>query len=60
MVIGLISSIITGAIGYGIRLILLKYLDYDVFNLDNSKVSLTYFCSLAGIRFLISEMIRDN
>lgn len=61
MIIGLISSIITGAIGYGIRFILLKYLDYDVFtNLENWKISLTYFCSLASIRFLISEFILYN
>jgi hypothetical protein len=30
--IGLISSIITAAMGYGIRLILLNYLEYDVLN----------------------------
>ncbi|RYE12121.1 MAG: hypothetical protein EOP34_11420 [Rickettsiales bacterium] len=35
-IIGLVSSIITGALGYVIRLILLKHLEYDVFtNLDN-------------------------
>jgi len=36
IIIGLVSSIITAAMGYGIRLILLHYLEYDVFtNLDN-------------------------
>jgi len=36
IIIGLVSSIITAAMGYGIRLILLNYLEYDVFtNLDN-------------------------
>jgi len=35
-IIGLVSSIITAAIGYGIRLILWDYLEYDIFtNLDN-------------------------
>ncbi len=59
--VGLFSSIITAAIGYGIRLILLNYLEYDIFtNLDNWKISLSYFCSLGGIRFLISEYIKQN
>ena len=36
IIIGLVSSIITAAMGYGIRLIILKYLEYDIFiNLDN-------------------------
>ncbi|MCZ6914618.1 MAG: hypothetical protein O7C59_09275 [Rickettsia endosymbiont of Ixodes persulcatus] len=36
IIIGLVSSIVTAAMGYGIRLILLNYLEYDVFtNLDN-------------------------
>jgi hypothetical protein len=61
LVIGLISSLITAAIGYGIRLILLNYLEYDVFtNLDNWIVSLSYFCSLGGIRFLIGEFVKEN
>ncbi|XPS81979.1 hypothetical protein M3J09_013903 (mitochondrion) [Ascochyta lentis] len=61
MSIGLVSSIITAAIGYGIRLILLKYLEYDVFtNLDNWIASLSYFCSLGGIRFVISECLKEN
>ena len=59
--IGLISSIITAAIGYGLRFIVLNYLEYDVFfNLDNWIPSLTYFCSLGSIRFLISEYLKQN
>ena len=60
-IIGLISSLITAAIGYGIRLILLNYLEYDVFtNLNNLFASLSYFCSLGGIRFVISEYLKEN
>jgi len=61
IIIGLVSSIITAAIGYGIRLILLNYFNYDVFtNLNNLLASLSYFCSLGGIRFVISEFIKEN
>jgi hypothetical protein len=61
LIIGFVSSIITAAIGYGIRLILLRYLNYDIFtNLDNWSVSLSYFCSLGGIRFVITEFLKDN
>jgi len=61
MIIGLVSSIITAAMGYGIRLILLNYLEYDVFtNLDNWIASLSYFCSLGGIRFVINECLKEN
>ena len=57
-IIGLVSSIITAAIAYGVRFYVSKYLLYDIFsNLDNVPVSLTYFCSLGGIRFLIKEGI---
>ena len=60
-IIGLVSSITTAAIGYVIRLILLNYLEYDVFsNLDNWRVSLSYFCSLGATRFIISEFIKQN
>jgi len=60
-IIGLVSSIITAAMGYGIRFILLNYLEYDVFtNLDNWIVSLSYFCSLGGIRFVINEYLKEN
>lgn len=60
LIIGLVSSIITAAMGYGLRLILLNYLEYDVFtNLDNVVVSLSYFCSLGGIRFIINELIEN-
>lgn len=58
--IGLFSSIITAAMGYGIRFLLLSYLDYDVFaNLDNLIASLGYFCSLGGIRFVIKEYLKE-
>ena len=61
IIIGLVSSIITAAMGYGIRLILLNYLEYDVFaNLDNWIASLSYFCSLGGIRFVINECLKEN
>lgn len=61
IIIGLVSSIITAAMGYGIRLILLNYLEYDVFtNLDNWIASLSYFCSLGGIRFVINECLKGN
>jgi len=61
IIIGLVSSIITAAIGYGVRLILLNYLEYDVFtNLDNWIASLSYFCSLGGIRFVINECLKEN
>jgi NADH-ubiquinone oxidoreductase chain 4 len=60
-IIGLISSIIAAAMGYGIRLILLNYLEYDVFtNLDNWIASLSYFCSLGGIRYVIHECLKEN
>lgn len=60
-IIGLISSIITAGMGYLVRHILLKYLDYDVFtNLDDWTLSLSYFCSLGGIRFVINEWIKEN
>jgi len=59
--IGLISSIITAAMGYILRLILLNYLEYDVFtHLDNWTVSLSYFCSLGGSRFVINEWLKEN
>jgi len=61
IIIGLVSSIITAAMGYGIRLILLNYLEYDVFtNLDNLIASLSYFCSLGAIRFVIYECLKEN
>jgi len=61
IIIGLVSSIITAALGYGIRLILYNYIEYDVFtNLDNWIVSLSYFCSLGGIRFVINECLKEN
>jgi len=61
IIIGLVSSIITAAMGYGIRLILFNYLEYDVFtNLDNWIASLSYFCSLGGIRFVINECLKEN
>lgn len=61
MFIGLVSSIITAGLGYGIRLILLNYLEYDVFtHLDNWSASLSYFCSLGAIRFLINEWLKEN
>jgi hypothetical protein len=61
IIIGLVSSIITAAMGYGIRLILLNYLEYDVFtNLDNWIASLSYFCSLGAIRFVINECLKEN
>lgn len=61
MIIGFLSSLITAALGYGIRLLLLKYLEYDVFtNLDNWITSLSYFCSLGGIRFVINECLKEN
>jgi hypothetical protein len=60
IIIGLVSSIITAAMGYGIRLILLNYLEYDVFtNLDNLIASLSYFCSLGAIRFVINESLKE-
>jgi hypothetical protein len=60
-IIGLVSSIITAVIGYGIRLILWKYLEYDIFtNLDNWIVSLSYFCSLGGTSFVIKEYLKEN
>lgn len=60
-IIGLVSSIITAAIAYGIRLILLHYLEHDVFtDLDNWIASLSYFCSLGAIRFVINECLKEN
>jgi len=60
-IIGLVSSIITAAMGYGIRLILLHYLEHDVFtDLDNWIASLSYFCSLGAIRFVINECLKEN
>jgi len=59
--IGFISSITTAAMGYILRLILLNYLEYDVFtNLDNWTVSFSYFCSLGGSRFVINEWLKEN
>ena len=61
ILIGLVSSIITAALRYGVRLILLNYLEYDVFsNLDNLIPSFSYFCSLGGIRFVINEFLKEN
>jgi len=58
-IIGLISSLITAVIGYGIRLLFFCYLDFDLFaNLDNWK-SLAYFCSLGGIRYVINEWFKN-
>ena len=60
-VIGLISSIIAGGIGYALRLVVFNYLDYDVFSsLDNLYISLSYFFSLGGITFLIKEYLNNN
>ena len=60
-IIGLVSSIITAAMGYVVRLILFNYLEYDIFtNLDNWIVSLSYFCSLGSIRFVINEYLKEN
>nr|YP_010371623.1 hypothetical protein M1U80_mgp33 [Exserohilum rostratum]UOU81277.1 hypothetical protein [Exserohilum rostratum] len=61
ILIGLVSSIITAALGYVVRLILLNFLEYDVLtNLDNLIPSLSYFCSLGGIRFVINEFLKEN
>nr|YP_009543509.1 hypothetical protein [Coniothyrium glycines]AYU74399.1 hypothetical protein [Coniothyrium glycines] len=61
MLIGFTSSVITAGIGYGIRFICLYYLEYDVFtNIDNWIASLSYFCCLGGIRFLINEYLKEN
>lgn len=58
MIIGFVSSIIVAGFAYAIRLTLLKCWSYDVFtNLENWSISLTYFCSLAGVRYLISEWL---
>jgi hypothetical protein len=60
-VVGLISSIITAAVGYGIKWILLNHMEYDVFaNLDNWRVSLSYFCSLGAIRFVVGEFVNQQ
>jgi hypothetical protein len=59
--IGLVSSIITAAMGYGVRLILIINLEYDIFtNLDHLIPSLSYFCSLGGIRFVLNEYLKQN
>lgn len=60
-VIGLVSSIITALIGYGIRLVILKYFDYDVFaNLDNIFASVSYFGLIGTIAYVIKECIKEN
>jgi hypothetical protein len=60
-VIGLISSIVTAGIGFLVRWMILYYLEYDIFgNLCNLSISLTYFCSLGGIRFVINEYLKEN
>ena len=60
-VIGLVSSIITAVIGYLIKIVILYTLEYDILaNLDNWSASLGYFCSLGGIRFVISEYLNQK
>ena len=59
--IGLVSSLITAAIGYAIRLFVLSYLEYDFFNtLNNWQISLSYFCSLGAMRFVINEWLKST
>ena len=59
--IGLVSSFITAAIGYAVRLVVLNYLEYDILNnLANWQVCLSYFCSLGGIRFVINEWLKNT
>ena len=59
--LGLVSSMITAAIGYAIRWIVLVYFDYDMLiNIDNWTVSMAYFCSLGGIRYVIREYLQEN
>lgn len=55
-IIGLISSIITPAIGYFIRLTLLTYIDYDVLSLHDWFGSLSYFSSLGGMSFFFMNI----
>ena len=51
-IIGFISILIAAAIGYALKLVIFNYLDYDIFsNLDNLKISLSYFCSLPRILY---------
>jgi hypothetical protein len=58
-IVGLISSLITAIIGYAIRLLFFYYWDFDLFtNLDDWK-SLTYFCTLGGIRYGINEWFKN-
>ena len=59
--IGLVSSIFTAVIAYFIRFFLLYSLDYDIWsNLDNVIPSLSYFCSIGGIRYVINEYLNQN
>jgi hypothetical protein len=60
--VGLFSSVITAALGYAFRLLILYYTDYDLvsYNLSEFMVSLSYFCSLGGIRFVINESLKDT
>jgi hypothetical protein len=60
LIISFVSSIITGVIGYTIKIIVWSYLDYQLFNPDNFIASLTYFGSLGGIRFVIYEYLKEN
>ena len=60
-IINLVSCISTALVAYGIRFILLKYVEYDVFaNIENWRASLGYFFSLAGIRFIITEYLKES
>lgn len=62
--LGLFSSVITAALGYAFRLLILYYVDYDIisysYNLSELIVSLSYFCSLGGIRFVMNEYLKDT
>ena len=60
-ILGLVTSIITAAMAYGMRLVLLNCLEFDVFtNLDNWPVGLSYFCSLSVIRFVLIGCLKEN
>ena len=58
--IGLISSILTAAVFYGIRLLFFYYFDYDILIRLDYYESLACFFTFGGISYVINEWLKNN
>nr|YP_009233085.1 NADH dehydrogenase subunit 3 [Didymella pinodes]AMB20890.1 NADH dehydrogenase subunit 3 [Didymella pinodes] len=58
--IGLAIAIFISLMVYVVRIVLMIYLDMDVFSLSSVLVSLTYFCSFSGIGYLVKEYLNNH